>query len=219
MPASARIGLRALIAGTEPRPKACTDVGRSTAEGAHGAVEGVVEGAVEGLVEGLVKGEAAGPAKGEPFEEFYRGQGDGVYRALAVALGDADLAREAADEAMLRAYARWSSVGAMDNPGGWVFRVGLNWATSWWRRTRRERPLPVEERHPQVAGPDADTDAVTALAALPLAQRAVVVCRVLLELSTAETATVLGIAEGTVKSRLARALAGLRTTLTEEEPC
>jgi RNA polymerase sigma-70 factor (ECF subfamily) len=167
-----------------------------------------------------VECEVTGPTRSEPFEEFYRGQGDAVYRALAVALGDPDLAREATDEAMLRAYARWQRVGAMDNPGGWVFRVGLNWATSWWRRIRRERPLLVEEHHPQVDGPDTDTDAaVAALAALPLTQRAVVVCRVLLELSTAETATILGIAEGTVKSRLARALSGLRTRLTEEESC
>jgi len=68
-----------------------------------------------------------------------------VYRALAVALGDPDLAREATDEAMLRAYARWSRVGAYDNPGGWVFRVGLNWATSWWRRVRGERPMAAHD--------------------------------------------------------------------------
>jgi RNA polymerase sigma-70 factor (ECF subfamily) len=162
--------------------------------------------------------EVAGPARSERFEDFYRAQVDGVYRALAVAIGDAHLAREATDEAMLRAYARWARVGALDNPGGWVFRVGLNWATSWWRRVRYERPMPAEDRHPLVAAPDSGTDAaVAALAALPLAQRAVVVCRVLLELSTSETAAVLDIAEGTVKSRLARALAGLRAILAEEE--
>jgi RNA polymerase sigma-70 factor (ECF subfamily) len=64
----------------------------------------------------------AGRDPGEPFEVFYRCRVDGVYRALAVALDDSDLAREATDEAMLRAYARWARVGALDNPGGWVFR-------------------------------------------------------------------------------------------------
>lgn len=29
----------------------------------------------------------------------------------------------------------------LDNPGGWAYRVGLNWATSWWRKMRRETAL------------------------------------------------------------------------------
>ena len=65
-----------------------------------------------------------------------------------------------------------------------------------------------------------DPQAAAALAAvreLPLAPRAVVVCRVLLDLSTVETAEVLGIPAGTVKSRLARALAALRIALNEED--
>jgi RNA polymerase sigma-70 factor (ECF subfamily) len=41
----------------------------------------------------------------------------------------------------------------------------------------------------------------------------VIVCRVLLDLSTAETADVLGISEGTVKSRLSRGLGALRQVL------
>ncbi len=151
------------------------------------------------------------------FEEFYRGQADRVYRALALTLGDADLARDATAEAMARACARWPKVSTVENPGGWVYRVGLNWATSVWRRRRREHPLLADdhERPADVA----DVDAVAALAALAglnTLSRAVVVCRVLLDLSTAETAAALRIPEGTVKSRLARALATLRSSLTEE---
>lgn len=165
----------------------------------------------------------AGPAPvaAEPFEAFYRAQLDRVYRALAVTLGDPQLAREAADEAMARAYAHWRRVRGLDNPGGWVYRVGLNWATSWRRKLRRERALPDEPGAPVAApapDPAAGTAARQALARLPLPQRAVVVCRVLLDLSTAETAALLRVAEGTVKSRLARALAALRDTLTEPEP-
>lgn len=154
------------------------------------------------------------------FEGFYRAEVDRVYRALVVTLGDRDLAREATDEAMARAYARWRKVSAHDNPGGWVFRVGLNWATSWWRKVRRERPLftDADAGHAWSAAPDpVGVAAFAALQAQPRAFRAVVVCRVLLGLSTVETATVLGVAEGTVKSRLARALAGMRETLTTEE--
>ncbi|MEW2381059.1 sigma factor-like helix-turn-helix DNA-binding protein [Micromonospora sp. NPDC047707] len=153
-----------------------------------------------------------------PFERFYRAHVDRIHRALALATGDVGLAREAADEAMARAYARWDRVRQLDNPAGWVFRVGLNWATSWWRKVRRERPPAPGDRGAAVSGPDpAGMAARSALDRLPTAQRAVIVCRVLLDLSTAETAAVLDLTEGTVKSRLSRGLAGLRAALAEKE--
>ena len=148
------------------------------------------------------------------FEAFYRSNVDRVYRALAVNLRHDDLAREAVDEAMARAYARWPQVCTMDSPAGWVFRVGLNWATSWWRKVRREQP-PVDAV--SAAAPEGALAARTALAELPAAQRAVVTCRILLDLSTAETAEVLDLSEGTVKSRLSRGLAALRSALSETE--
>jgi RNA polymerase sigma-70 factor (ECF subfamily) len=119
---------------------------------------------------------------------------------------------------MARAFARWDRVAGCENPGGWVFRVGLNWATSWWRKVRRERPLPEDGQSAAHQAPDpVGVLALAALGRLPTPYRAVVVCRVLFGLSTSETATVLGVAEGTVKSRLARALARLRETLTAKE--
>lgn len=157
----------------------------------------------------------AAPEDTDSFESFYRGQVDIVYRALALTLTDAWLAREATDEAMLRAFARWSTVGRYDNPSAWVYRVGLNWATSRWRRTSRERPLSTEDRPGSAQPPDpAGLAALAALGHLTVKHRAVVVARVLLDLSTAETASLLGIPQNTVKSRLARALASLRAELT-----
>jgi RNA polymerase sigma factor (sigma-70 family) len=151
----------------------------------------------------------------EQFEAFYRGHVDRVYRALAVTLGDSQLAREATDEAMARSYAHWSRLCTMNNPGGWAYRVGLNWATSWWRKRRRERNLPAP-RHLSVPPPDpAATAAQQALAELALPMRTVVVCRVLLDMSTMDTAVLLGVAEGTVRSRLSRALSILRIALAE----
>ncbi|WP_250029981.1 RNA polymerase sigma factor [Paractinoplanes maris] len=150
------------------------------------------------------------------FEAFYRVHVDRVYRALAVTLRRDDLAHEAVDEAMARAYAKWDVVGTLDNPAGWVFRVGLNWATSWWRKLRRESPPVTEADHPAVAD-TSPAGALLALAALPLPQRAVVTCRILLDLSTAETAEALGLSEGTVKSRLSRGLTALRAQLSSEE--
>jgi RNA polymerase sigma factor (sigma-70 family) len=173
---------------------------------------------VESSIAAVAVDQPLSSASAESFEGFYRAQADRVYRALTLTVGDAELARDATAEAMARAYARWSQVSRVDNPGGWVYRVGLNWATSWWRRRRREHRLPAD-LDPAVM--PADIDAATALAALrrlDTRSRAVVVCRVLLDMSTAQTAAALDIAEGTVKSRLARALATLRASLTEETP-
>jgi DNA-directed RNA polymerase specialized sigma24 family protein len=155
------------------------------------------------------------PPVADGFESFYRAHVDRVYRALAVTLRRDDLAHEAVDEAMARAYAKWPVVGALDNPAGWVFRVGLNWATSRWRKLRRESPPPGEADHPALDS--TPVGALLVLAELPLPQRAVVTCRILLDLSTAETAEALGLSEGTVKSRLSRGLATLRTQLSSEE--
>ena len=71
------------------------------------------------------------------FHDFYRATRDRVGRALALTLRDGDLAAECVDEAMARAYQRWSSVQTMDNPAGWVYRVGLNVARSRLRRPGR----------------------------------------------------------------------------------
>ena len=61
--------------------------------------------------------------------------------------------------------------------------------------------------------PAADPSLERALAALPVEQRAVVVCRYLLDWSEFQTAEALQIAPGTVKSRLSRGLDRLATTM------
>ncbi|WP_189329040.1 RNA polymerase sigma factor [Actinoplanes ianthinogenes] len=155
--------------------------------------------------------------EGDGFEAFYRANVDRVYRALAVTLRRDELAGEATAEAMARAYTRWSVVSRLDNPAGWVFRVGLNYATSWWRKVRRERPPADEAAHP---GPELTESAIfvrEALAQLPTPQRAVITCRILLDLTTAETAAALSISEGTVKSRLSRGLSSLRSAVDGKE--
>lgn len=137
------------------------------------------------------------------FDTFYRSSRDSVARAVAVTIGDGDLAAEAVDEAMARAYQRWAKVSGLDNPGGWVYRVALNWSRSVLRRRRRPAPAPHDGIMPP---PVASEPAVArALAELDHRQRAVVVCRYVLGWSEAETAAALRTPIGTVKSRLHRA--------------
>lgn len=138
------------------------------------------------------------------FTSFYAESRDQVARAVSITIGDRDLAVEAVDEAMARAYERWSRVGGFQNPGGWVYRVAINWATSVLRR--RNRPWPRSAAERAVDAPVAsEPDVIRALGELDVRQRAVVVCRYILGWSEAETAEALSTPVGTVKSRLYRA--------------
>lgn len=152
---------------------------------------------------------------GVDFHEFWIESRDRVGRALALTLGNTDLAAEAVDEAMVRAYQRWPQVRRLDNPGGWVYRVGLNYARSRLRRlarklTRHDPPPP----EPQVVEPSI----VQAVDRLSVDHRSVVVCRLLLDWSEADTADALKIRPGTVKSRLSRAIDQLERHLDHLRP-
>ena len=147
------------------------------------------------------------------FDEFYRREADGLARALALATGDLDLAQEAIDEGMVRAYQRWRKVGRYDNPAGWVYRVSLNWARNKIRNRKRE--MLTDEWLEQPVSQEVDVDLQRALASLSDEGRSVVVVRYILGWSTIDTAQALDISEGTVKSRLSRALDQLQVLLGE----
>jgi RNA polymerase sigma-70 factor (ECF subfamily) len=154
------------------------------------------------------------------FETFYRDARTSIGRALALALGDVDLASEASDEAFTRTYERWATVSQLDRPEAWVYRVGLNWGLSVFRRRRRSAQRLYAPAADQVvdAPTIADPAVHAALAALDVKHRSVVVCRHLLGWSVAETAAALHLREGTVKSRLHRAHEQLQARLDHLRP-
>lgn len=147
-----------------------------------------------------------------PFSVFYSENRNRLASAVALTIRNAAIGAEAVDEAMARAYADWGRIARMANPSGWVYRVAMNWTRSLLRRRRREElgvdPGWLAERDNQV-----DVDLERALTRLSVDHRAVVVARHLLGFSTADTAAALGVSEGTVKSRLSRALDQLRADL------
>jgi RNA polymerase sigma factor (sigma-70 family) len=148
----------------------------------------------------------------DSFERFYAESWQIVYRALVVGIGDSDLAREAVDEAMVRAYERWRTVSTMANREGWVYRVASNWAMSRLRRRRlrfRTASSVAATHDPDVVDPKL----LKAVRGLSQRHRDVVVARYLLDMSESATAQALGIPEGTVKSRLSRALDELKEVL------
>ncbi len=148
------------------------------------------------------------------FEVFYRRSWTTIYRPLAATLGDPDLAAEAVDEAMVRAFTKWATVSAMENAEGWVYRVAYRWSVDRLRRRRTEgRLAPKTLDRPVPDGVDIEPHLDRALANLPIGQRAVVILACALDWSEREIAAALGIRQGTVKSRLSRGLARLREEL------
>lgn len=146
------------------------------------------------------------------FDRFYADHVDRLRRAIAVTLGDGDLAAEATDEAMARALERWGQVGRYANPAGWVYRVAVNYATSRRRRIKR-RVLRAETPDRAEWMVDRDLELAQALGRLSDDHRAVVVLRFQLDWTIDQIAAALDVPAGTIKSRLSRALGELRRGL------
>jgi RNA polymerase sigma-70 factor (ECF subfamily) len=144
---------------------------------------------------------------GQAFTDFYALHRAPLVRALAVTLSNSALAAEAVDEAMTRAVQRWDKISGYSAPEGWVYRVAYNWATSRFRRLRRDRTFaPVIARSDVVEHDTFDHDLHDALATLSKEHRAVLTLRFLLDWNVESTASALGVSPGTVKSRTSRAL-------------
>jgi len=147
------------------------------------------------------------------FAAFYEAAKDDCLRTVLASVGDAVAAEDLVAEAFARAWARWSQVRQHPAPRAWVISTALNANVSAWRRRRRELPLLGHDwpGWPGVADGSVDRDLMAALQCLPERQRQVVALRIFLDLNTARTADMLGIAPGTVSAHLARAMAVLRT--------
>jgi RNA polymerase sigma-70 factor (sigma-E family) len=150
---------------------------------------------------------------GRDFDEFVVGRSAALLRTAVLLTGDRYDAEDLVQTALLRTARHWPR--ALENPDAYVRRVLVNLA---YDRSRQRR------RHPEVPGdvPDRAVDAgqgedrdelLRMLAELPARQRATVVLRFWEDLSVAETATLLGCSEGTVKSTTSKALANLREVL------
>jgi RNA polymerase sigma-70 factor (ECF subfamily) len=160
------------------------------------------------------------------YEELVRRHQEVAFRVAWLVLRDPDEARDAVQEAFVKAFAALPRFhrGAPFRP--WVCRIAANEARNRGRSSRRREALalrlaaraPEDPASPEAAAVSTEETRalVRALEALRDEDRLVVAYRYLLELSEAETAEVLGIPPGTVKSRLSRALVKLRTGLIQE---
>ena len=154
----------------------------------------------------------------EVYEASYRRL---VAQAYAVA-GDRVEAEDAVQEAFARAVAAGDRFRRVDNPEAWLRTVALNVLRRRWRRASLFRALTPRLATPaDVPGISEDHVAVVqGLRSLPFQQRETLALFYLGDLSVQEIAATLGVADGTVKSRLTRgrtALAAVMETTLEAE--
>ncbi|WP_430782273.1 SigE family RNA polymerase sigma factor [Actinoplanes sp. G11-F43] len=145
------------------------------------------------------------------FAAYFAGQVSSVRRIAFALCGDWHTADDLTQTTFIRLYPRWRRV-RDQSVDAYVRRILINAYLSHLRKHRREK---VVAEVPDTPVPPADTheDLSRALRRLPAQQRAVVVLRHLEDLSIAEVAEVLRMAEGSVKSQSARGIAALRAAL------
>lgn len=157
------------------------------------------------------------------FDAFYRAEFRSVAALASVLTGSRAVGEDIAQEAFCSAFRRWDRIRTYDNPAAWVRRVAANMATSAWRRRAREANALSRlrrRREVDVAEPTAgDEEFWEAVRRLPPRQAHCLSLRYLEDLTTAEIAAVLGIAEATVRVHLhvARLELGRRLSETVEE--
>lgn len=152
----------------------------------------------------------------QEFSDLVHAAWPSLYRTAYLLLGDHGQAEDLVQTALARTYARWGSVRDVAAAPAYARRVVVTTATTWFRRRgfRGETPTDVLPGRAHADGAVGERlDLVAALATLPRRQRAVVVLRFYEDLSVTETAAVLGISEGTVKSQTSHALDKLRAAL------
>ena len=148
------------------------------------------------------------------FEAYVNARIAALSRIAYLLTGDHHLAEDLVQQTLLRVVGRWRQVVAAGDPDAYVRRVLYHQHISWWRRGRAGKEVSGEPTAPAV--PD-HGDAVVAtvavrgaLARLGPRQRAVLVLRYFEDRTESQTAEILGISVGTVKSHARDALARLR---------
>lgn len=153
---------------------------------------------------------------GDDFDEFVRDSSGRLLRTSYLLVQDRSAAEDLLQETLLRTARRWRV--ARKSPEAYARRVLVNLTRDRWRLLRRR---PVESLDAHVASVESDPteewaerqDIVSSFRLLPDQQRAVAVLRLWEQMTVPETAELLGISEGTVKSYTARAVAHLRASL------
>jgi RNA polymerase sigma-70 factor (sigma-E family) len=145
-----------------------------------------------------------------------------LLRTAYLLTGDQHQAEDLLQTSLAKLYLAWDRVHDRESVDAYVRRIMVNEHNSLWRRAWRRREQPTDQVPETPGTPPAYDDGTgaalwAAVQTLPRKARAVLVLRYYEELSEAETAEVLGIAVGTVKSQASRALATLRERVADDQ--
>ncbi|WP_327119860.1 SigE family RNA polymerase sigma factor [Streptomyces sp. NBC_01341] len=172
---------------------------------------------------GTVVDDAASAA----FQAFFAAHYGELSRLAHLLTGEIDAADDLAADALTALWHRWDRVAGADHPAAYARGVVANLARSRIRGAVRERrrialvwaPCGPGDGY-ATDGPDvpAVVDVQEALRRLPFRKRACVVLRHAFDLSERDTALVLGVSLGTVKSQTSRGAAELQRLLGPEPP-
>jgi RNA polymerase sigma-70 factor (sigma-E family) len=170
----------------------------------------------------LDPGQEVGLAEQAPdFDTWVAARGPGLLRLAYTLAGNRADAEDVVQDALARAIPRWDRISRVEDVDAYVRRMVVNAHTSWWRRWRK-RETPVAELRDSVvddhgASVDDRRRLWLACQALPDVQRTAVVLRYYEQLEYAEIADLTGVREGSVRARVSRGIAALRTSMGEED--
>jgi RNA polymerase sigma-70 factor (sigma-E family) len=156
------------------------------------------------------------PTEEAEFEEFVAATARSLRRTAYLLCGDWHRAEDATQDALLKVYAAWRRLdhgtGIRTYAHRAVTTAVIDQGRRSWRREISSDAVPERPVDP-IAGVDRRDAVVRALQELPDRRRACVVLRFFADLSVDDTAAILGVSPGTVKSQTARALESVRDSL------
>jgi RNA polymerase sigma-70 factor (sigma-E family) len=150
------------------------------------------------------------------FRDYVSARMERLRRTAFLYCRDWHTADDLAGTTLVKLYQHWHRAQRAGNLDAYVHGILAHvWLDEQRRPWRREQSVPELPERPQLGVPVGDGDLLTLLADLPPRRRACVVLRFYCDLSVDQTAEILGISPGTVKSQTARAIEALRGPVTQ----
>jgi RNA polymerase sigma-70 factor (sigma-E family) len=154
-------------------------------------------------------------AKDAEFAEYMAARQPSLLRTAYLLTGDRHAAEDLVQTSLAKLYLSWDKVQRRELLDGYVRRIMVNENNSLWRRAWKRKEVATDQVPDRTVVHDSHDDGLGAamwefVQTLPRKQRAVIVLRFYEDLTEAETAQILGVSVGTVKSQASRALASMR---------